>query len=196
MTDALTDISLGVTRRHVHSLQVALERSAPALQTASCWGRSLAQSLPAGARLLVAGNGGSAAQAQHLTAEIVGKYRGDRAPFSAVALHAETSALTAILNDYGGDEIYARQVRAHGRAGDVCIVMSTSGHSSNVLAAARAARETGMAVWAMTGRGPNPLTDLADDVVCVDAGETATVQEIHLVAVHLLCEHFDDALRR
>jgi D-sedoheptulose 7-phosphate isomerase len=191
MTDALTDL---ITRRHVHSVQVALEKSRAALETAGGWGRALAEALPGGARLLVAGNGGSAAQAQHLTAEIVGKYRNDRPPFSAVALHAETSALTAILNDYGGDEIYARQVRAHGRLGDVCVVMSTSGRSSNVLAAARAARDTGMTVWAMTGRGPNPLTDLADEAVCVEAAETATVQEVHLVAVHLICEHFDAAL--
>lgn len=192
MTDALFVDT--ITQQHVRAVQEALGDSGAALATAAGWGRSLAGLLPAGARLLVAGNGGSAAQAQHLTAEIVGKYRDDRTPFSAVALHAETSALTAILNDFGPDEIYARQVRAHGRPGDVCVVMSTSGRSSNVLAAARAAREVGMTVWAMTGRAPNPLVELADDAVCVEAGETAPVQEVHLVAVHLICAHLDAAL--
>src|SRR5690606_34246671 len=104
------------------------------------WGRELAARLASGSRLLAAGNGGSAAQAQHLTAELVGRYRDERAPLSAIALHAETSALTAIVNDYGIDEMFARQVRAHGRPGDVLVVMSTSGRSPNMLAAAAAGR--------------------------------------------------------
>lgn len=179
---------------HVRSLHAALDASGPALDTAARWGRALAGALSGGARLLAAGNGGSAAQAQHLTAELVGRYRDDRAPFSALALHAETSALTAILNDYGRDEVYARQVRAHGRLGDICLLMSTSGRSSNLLAAASAADELGLQVWAMCGPAPNPLAELADQALCVQAAQTATVQEVHLVAVHLLCEAFDAAL--
>jgi D-sedoheptulose 7-phosphate isomerase len=179
---------------HVRRLQRALREAQPAFDLAGRWGRTLATGLPQGSRLLVAGNGGSAAQAQHLTAELVGRYHDDRPPFSALALHAETSSLTAIVNDYGAEEIFARQVRAHGRWGDVCLLMSTSGRSPNILAAARAAAETGLTVWAMCGSRPNPLAELADEAVCIDAADTATVQELHLVAVHELCEEFDAAL--
>jgi phosphoheptose isomerase len=155
------------------------------------WGRELATRLASGQRLLAVGNGGSAAQAQHLTAELVGRFRDERMPLSAIALHAETSALTAIVNDYGIDEMYARQVRAHGRPEDVLVVMSTSGRSPNVVAAAVAARDAGLAVWGFTGPAPNPLSDVCDEVLAVDAPTTATVQELHLVALHLLCAALD-----
>ncbi|MEU6546340.1 SIS domain-containing protein [Streptomyces sp. NPDC046859] len=160
------------------------------------WGTSLATTLDGGARLLVAGNGGSAAQAQHLSAELVGRYRDDRPPFSAVALHADTSATTAIANDYGVQEIFARQVAAHGRGGDVLMLLSTSGASANLLAAADRAHRLGMPVWALTGPAPNPLAGSADDALCIDAATSATVQELHLVAVHMLCEAFDEAVER
>ena len=160
------------------------------------WGTSLATTLDGGARLLVAGNGGSAAQAQHLSAELVGRYRDDRPPFSAVALHADTSATTAIANDYGVQEIFARQVAAHGRAGDVLMLLSTSGASANLLVAADQAHRLGMPVWALTGPAPNPLADSADDALCIEAATSATVQELHLVAVHMLCEAFDEAVER
>jgi D-sedoheptulose 7-phosphate isomerase len=163
-------------------------------QTAARWGNRLARLLPAGARLLVAGNGGSAAQAQHLTAEIVGRYDRDRPAFSAIALHAETSSLTAIGNDYGHEEIFARQVEAHGRPGDICLLLSTSGRSPNVVTAAERARERGLEVWAMTGPPCSPMTELADALLWVDAPSTATVQEVHLVALHLVCEAMDLAL--
>jgi D-sedoheptulose 7-phosphate isomerase len=180
--------------RHIRQLQDALATAEGALRTAGRWGRILAGEMPRGTRLLVGGNGGSAAQAQHLTAEIVGRYRDDREPFSAIALHAETSSLTAIVNDYGVEQIFARQVRAHGTLGDVCILMSTSGRSPNIIAAAEAALERGLRLWAMCGPGPNPLADLAAESICVDAPDTCTVQEIHLVALHELCEEFDAAL--
>jgi len=115
------------------------------------WAAHLAGVLTGGGRLLAAGNGGSAAQAQHLCAELVCRYRDDRDPLSALALNAETSSLTAILNDYSADDVFARQVRAHGRPGDVFLGLSTSGRSGNVLAAGKAAAEVGMTVWAMTG---------------------------------------------
>ncbi|AKN73186.1 phosphoheptose isomerase [Streptomyces sp. PBH53] len=160
------------------------------------WGTELARRLGSGARLLVAGNGGSAAQAQHLTAELVGRYRDDRPPFSAVALHADTSSTTAIANDYGVQEVFARQTAAHGRPGDVLLLLSTSGASANLLSAADRAHRLGMTVWALTGRAPNPLQLGADDALCVDAPVAATVQELHLVAVHMLCEAFDQAVER
>jgi D-sedoheptulose 7-phosphate isomerase len=145
-------------------------------------------------RLLAAGNGGSAAQAQHLTAELVGRYRADRPPFSAICLNAETSTLTAIANDYPADELFARQVEAHGRAGDVLVLLSTSGRSPNAVAAARRARECGITVLALTGPAPNPLAAAADEAVCIDSPWTATVQECHLVALHLICAAFDAAV--
>ena len=155
------------------------------------WGRQLAGVLVGGGRLLCAGNGGSAAQAQHLTAELVGRYRDDRPALSAIALHAETSSVTAIANDYGYAAVFARQVQAHGRPGDVFLGLSTSGGSANVLSAMAAAREGGLTVWALTGTGPNPMTELADDSVAVAAPATATVQEVHQVAVHLVCAAVD-----
>ncbi|OLE30394.1 MAG: phosphoheptose isomerase, partial [Actinobacteria bacterium 13_1_20CM_3_71_11] len=144
-----------------------------------------------GGRLLVAGNGGSAAEAQHLTAELVGKLREDRTPLSAIALHADTSSLTAIGNDFGYAGVYARQVRAHGRPGDVLLLMSTSGRSPNLLAAAEAATENGLHTWAFTGPAPNPLSRRCDRVLAVASAESQVVQELHLVATHLLCEYVD-----
>ena len=174
---------------HVRALLDAL----PALDTdrLDAWGRHLASVLVGGGRLLCAGNGGSAAQAQHLTAELVGRYRDDRPALSAIALHAETSSVTAIANDYGYDAVFARQVQAHGRPGDVFLGLSTSGRSDNVLAAMQAARDGGLTVWALTGAGPNAMTELADDAVTVAAPATATVQEVHQVAVHLVCAAVD-----
>jgi hypothetical protein len=109
----------------------------------------------------------------------------------AIALHAETSSLTAIGNDFGPAEAFARQVAAHGRPGDTLLVLSASGRSENVLAAASRARSLGIRVWAMTGPPPNPLASMADDAICVAAPDTATVQEVHLVAIHALCDALD-----
>ena len=162
----------------------------------NAWGEHLACVFQNGGRLLACGNGGSAAQAQHLTAELVGRYRDERQPFSAIALHADTSSLTAIANDYPPEELFARQVAAHGRAGDVLVALSTSGRSPNVVAAARQARLSGLTVWALTGPRPNPLAAEADDAVAVDAPYTATVQEIHQIVVHLVCAAVDTAVAR
>lgn len=179
------------TRRHLRQLQGALASLDGAIGQLEAWGCELAARLPAGARLLVAGNGGSAAEAQHLTAELVGRYRCDRPPMSALALHAETSSVTAIANDYGAAQVFARQVEAHGRPGDVLLVLSTSGRSANVLAAAAAARRGGLVSWALTGPSPNPLASAVDAAVAVDGADAAAVQEAHLVAVHLVCEVLD-----
>lgn len=158
------------------------------------WGGHLAGVLTTGGRLLACGNGGSAAEAQHLTGELVGRFLHDRRPLSAIALHADTSALTAIGNDYGGHETFARQVFAHGRAGDVLIALSTSGTSRNVVAAAKAAHEIGMTAWALTGPAPNTLAAVCDDAIAVEAPSLATVQEVHLAVVHALCAAVDDVL--
>ena len=183
-----------VGRRHLQLLLPPLQALEDEVERIDGWGRHLAEVLVGGGRVLAVGNGGSAAQAQHLTSELVGRYRDERTPYSAIALHAETSALTAIGNDYPADELFARQVRAHGRTGDVLVALSTTGRSTNVVAAVRAAREAGMRTWALTGPAPNLLVDDADDAVVVDAPYTATVQEVHQVVVHLLCAALDVAV--
>jgi phosphoheptose isomerase len=160
------------------------------------WGQVLADALWEGRRLLAAGNGGSAAEAQHLTAELVGRFLAERRPFSAIALCAETSSLTAIANDYGMHEMFARQVEAHGRPGDVLLLLSTSGRSTNVLRAAARGRAVGMTVWGMTGRAPNPLADLCDETLAIQAPSTAAVQALHLVAVHAVCAAVDEHVTR
>lgn len=161
------------------------------------WGMRLAEVLGRGGRFLIAGNGGSAAHAQHLAAEFTGKFDGDRPPYSAIALHSESSTVTAIANDYGYDEVFARQVRAHGRPGDVLLTLSTSGRSRNLIRAVAAAREARLATWCLTGPAPNPLADACDEAVCVASRGaptvTATVQEAHQVALHLICLAFDGA---
>ncbi|MBX9394528.1 SIS domain-containing protein [Streptomyces sp. TRM72054] len=187
--------ALEAAQGHCRSLEQALVRlRRDGLGRIADWGGRLAAVLPSGGRLLAAGNGGSAAQAQHLTAELVGRYRRERPAYSAISLHAETSSLTALGNDYGFDQVYARQVAAHGRPGDVLVLLSTSGRSANLISAAVTGRTAGLRVWAMTGPRPNPLAEAADEALCIDADTTATVQEAHLVAVHLLCEAFDAAL--
>lgn len=187
-------LSTPCARAHLDELVDAAHGFGAGVDKADGWGQLLADVYAAGGRLLAAGNGGSAAQAQHLTAELVGRYRDDRKPFSAICLSAETSSLTAICNDYPPEELFARQVEAHGREGDVFVAMSTSGNSSNVVAAAERAKDCGITVWAFTGPGPNKLADLADDAVCVEARFTATVQELHLVALHAMCAGLDRAL--
>lgn len=165
-----------------------LEEAAAAIEA---WGAELTHRLCAGARLITAGNGGSAAEAQHLAAELVGRFETERAPLSALCLHAETSSLTAICNDYGPEEAYARQLRAHARAGDVLLALSTSGRSANLLAAAHAARGLDVTTWALTGAGPNPLAEACDEAICLAAPAAATVQELQLVAIHVLCRTVD-----
>jgi D-sedoheptulose 7-phosphate isomerase len=149
---------------HIDALMAPLEALYAETDRITRWGERLAVVLGDGGRLLALGNGGSACQAQHLTSELVGRYRD------------------------------ARQVQGHGRPGDVLVALSTSGRSPNVLAAVEAAQETGLHVLALTGRPGNPLAEAADDAVCVDSPHTATVQEVHQVAVHLLCAAFEEAL--
>jgi D-sedoheptulose 7-phosphate isomerase len=193
MTASGSDPARALLDDHVDRLAAALPALRSAGDTLVRWGIELADRLTDGGRLLAAGNGGSAAEAQHLTAELVGRFEGERIPLPAIALHADTSAVTAIGNDYGYEEVFARQVRAHARAGDVVLLLSTSGRSPNLLKAALAAREGGALAWALTGPGPNPLARLCTDAVCVP-GDTATVQETHLAAVHMLCRAVEAAL--
>lgn len=182
--------SADAVRSHLDNVVPALESLRSQSGRLAAWGVELAQRLMRGQRLLAAGNGGSAAEAQHLTAELVGRFDGDRVPFSAISLHAESSAVTAIANDYGYDDVFARQVRAHGRSGDVLILLSTSGRSPNLLRAVEASARLNISTWALTGSGPNPLADACDQAVMIDA-PNANAQEGHLIALHALCRAFD-----
>jgi D-sedoheptulose 7-phosphate isomerase len=183
-----------MTHQHLAALQEALRRFEPIAPRLEAWGAVAADVLTAGGRLLACGNGGSAEQAQHLTAELVGRYQYDRPAFAALPLHADVAALTAIGNDYGADELFARQVRAHGRPGDLLVCLSTSGASRNVLAAAAAGAQAGLLTWALTGPGPNALAGACADAITVDAPDTCTIQEVHLAAIHILCAAVDEAV--
>ncbi len=187
--DAVTQERVG--HEHLAAVSRALDAFVDQLPTVERWGRQLAISLLGGARLLIAGNGGSAAHAQHLASELVGRYCDERVPLSALALHAETSTVTALLNDYGPSEVFARQVCAHGRPHDVLLAISTSGRSENLLAAVAAARTGGLTTWALTAQSMNALRRACDESVVVAATRTATIQEVHQVAVHILCETLD-----
>jgi phosphoheptose isomerase len=183
-----------LTLRHVGSLAGALTDFAAQGGRLRTWGGAIATILTGGGRLLSAGNGGSAAEAQHLVAELVGRMRADRRPYSAIALTAETAGLTAIANDYGYNQVFARQVRAHGRRGDALVLLSTSGRSPNLLAAAEAARGVGIRTMAVTGAELSPLALACDDALRMPSADPQTVQELHLVCVHLLCAHIEAAL--
>jgi phosphoheptose isomerase len=153
-----------------------------------------AHAFRSGGRLLAFGNGGSAADAQHLAAELAGRYLRERPGLPAIALTANTSDLTAIGNDYGFDHVFARLVEAHGREGDVAVAISTSGNSANVLAGVEEARRRGLAVVGLAGRGGGKLAHAVDVPIVVPSDATPRIQETHITVVHLLCELIDDAL--
>jgi phosphoheptose isomerase len=141
-----------------------------------------------GGKLLAFGNGGSATEAQHLAAELIGRLRSDRPALPAVALVDGSAALTAIANDYGFDEVFARQVDGLGAPGDVALALSTSGASANAVSAVRAARERGLATIALTGPDDSPLGDAVDVCLRIPGADAARIQEGHLIAIHVMCE--------
>ncbi|HLG63511.1 MAG TPA: SIS domain-containing protein [Ktedonosporobacter sp.] len=148
----------------------------------------LVETLRSGHKVLVAGNGGSAAQAQHLTAEMVGRFKRERAPYAVISLSTDLAIITAVSNDYGYQDVFARQVRALGQPGDLLMAFSTSGESENLLRAAQAGREGLLTVVAVTGEQPSRLERLADMTIRVPLVDTATVQELHMVVIHILCD--------
>jgi len=148
----------------------------------------------AGHKLLAFGNGGSASDAQHLCAELAGRYVRERPGLPAIALTANSSDVTAIGNDYGYERVFARLVEAHGRAGDVAVAISTSGNSRNVLEAAAAARARGLTTIGLTGRGGGKLAGAVDVPIVVASDRTPRIQETHIAILHVICELVDDAL--
>lgn len=148
-------------------------------------------------KILVCGNGGSAADSQHLAAELVGRYERERPELAAIALTTDTSILTAVANDYTFEQVFARQVRALGREGDVLVAISTSGNSPNVVAAVEVARERDLVVVALTGRGGGRIATMLgeqDVNLCVPHERTARIQEVHLLILHCLCDGIDASL--
>ena len=158
---------------------------------------TLTQCLFADGRVLACGNGGSACDAQHFAAEMVGRFERERPELPAIALSTDTSILTAVANDYSFEQVFARQVRALGRKGDVLIAISTSGNSANVVAAIDAAREREMHVVALTGKGGGRMGELVGDGdvhICVPHDRTMRIQEVHLLVIHCLCDAIDSTL--
>jgi phosphoheptose isomerase len=155
---------------------------------------ALEECLRSGNKVLVFGNGGSAADAQHLAAELVGRFGKDRRPLPALALTTDTSVLTALGNDYGFDDVFARQIRAMVEAGDLVIAISTSGRSPNVIKAVRASRAAGARTVALTGRDGGELSALVDIAIVVPSGNAARIQEVHIAVVHILAELAESSL--
>jgi D-sedoheptulose 7-phosphate isomerase len=158
---------------------------------------AMAAALRADGKIMACGNGGSAADSQHFAAELLNRFERERAPLAAIALTTDTSTLTSIANDYHYDQVFAKQVRALGRGGDVLLAISTSGNSPNVLAAMAAAHERGVRVVALTGKGGGRMAAAlqADDIhLCVPAERTARIQEVHLLVLHCLCDGIDALL--
>ena len=158
---------------------------------------ALTQCLINGGKILACGNGGSAADSQHFAAELVGRFEAERQELAAIALTTDSSILTAVANDYSFSQIFARQVRALGHAGDTLLAISTSGNSANVIEAIRAAHEADMRIVALTGKGGGEIGEMLkdDDIhLCVPAERTARIQEIHLLVIHCLCDGIDALL--
>jgi D-sedoheptulose 7-phosphate isomerase len=153
--------------------------------------------LAADRKILACGNGGSAGDAQHFAAELIGRFERERPELAAIALTTDSSILTAVANDYRFEEVFARQVRGLGQAGDVLVAISTSGNSANVITAIRAAQERGMVVVALTGKGGGRIGAMlreGDVHLCVPHDRTARIQEVHLLMIHCLCDGIDSAL--
>ena len=181
---------------HINASLQAIESCRTLLPKIEEAGEVIVDVLSAGGTVAFCGNGGSAAQAQHFAAELVGRFRRERSPFSAIAFTTDTSILTAIGNDYSFDEVFARQVEGVLAEGDVLVAISTSGNAANVCRAAEVARELDITVIGLTGRDGGRLASLCDIELRVAAEETARIQEGHLLIGHMLCEIVEAALAK
>ena len=171
----LSSMLVQVEARHLDSFAVSAEIFSSALKN--------------GNTIFWCGNGGSAAESSHLAVELIGRFKNNRRPLPSISLNADTSALTCIANDFGYDEIFARQLEGLASRGDVLVVLSTSGKSENILRALRKAKEIGVVTIALLGKGGGQALDLADHAIVIDSSETARIQEIHLLLGHTFCEY-------
>jgi D-sedoheptulose 7-phosphate isomerase len=184
---------------HLQSSLAALQRAtrdAALLDVARNIAAAIVAALRSGNKLLIVGNGGSAADAQHIAAEIIGRYKQDRLGYAALALTTDTSALTSIANDYGFEQVFARQVEGLGRRGDVLLALSTSGKSPNILAALRLARERGLVTIGFTGTKGENLRALCDHLLVAPSDDTPVVQQIHLAVAHGICDEVEQTMMR
>jgi len=180
-----------IARESIEAKRAFFEANSEAVARAA---EMIIASVRAGGKVLVLGNGGSAADAQHIAAELVNRLNYDHPPIPAIALTTDTSILTSIGNDSSFDNVFERQVRALGRKGDVALAISTSGNSPNVLRAVEAAREIGVTTIALAGRTGGKLATLAELALVVNADSTQRIQETHITIAHILCELVEDAL--
>lgn len=179
-------------RQSMEQHLASLGRIVDAADTIVQISQAVQRALDSGNKVLTCGNGGSAAEALHLAEEMMGRFSRDRPPMAAVCLAADPAALTCIANDYGYEEVFARQVAGLGRAGDVLVALSTSGKSPNILKALRQARELGLTNIGFLGKPGSPAESLCDVALTTQASHSAHIQEIHLVVVHLLLEYLDE----
>lgn len=175
-------------QEHLAAIQKLLDSKISDIEQS---GQLICEALTSGRKVLLCGNGGSAADAQHIAAELVGCYEKQRRSWPAIALTTDTSALTAVSNDLGYEQVFARQVLGLAQPGDVLVAISTSGKSKNVLRAAEQAREVGCKTIALTGANAEPLASLSDLVVAVPSSRTSRIQEVHITVGHLWCEMVD-----
>ncbi|HEY8553946.1 MAG TPA: phosphoheptose isomerase [Burkholderiales bacterium] len=197
-TAAAADALVARVQQHfADSIQALRDAVGPLAAPIAAAAVRMAEALRAERKILACGNGGSAADAQHFSAELLNRFERERPPLACVALTTDTSTLTSIGNDYHFDEIFAKQVHALGRPGDVLLAITTSGNSPNVLRAVEAARERGVACVALTGRNGGKLAGMLrpDDIhICVPATSTARIQEVHGLVIHCLCDLIDQQL--
>jgi D-sedoheptulose 7-phosphate isomerase len=191
------DLIARVSRHFEDSAQTKLDAVETMAAPIAAAVEAMTHCLINGGKLLACGNGGSAADSQHFAAELIGRFEAERQELAAIALTTDSSILTSVGNDYSFNQIFARQVRGLGHAGDVLLAISTSGNSGNVIEAIRAAHEAEMRVVALTGRGGGQIGEMLGDEdihLCVPAERTARIQETHLVAIHCLCDGIDALL--
>jgi D-sedoheptulose 7-phosphate isomerase len=184
---------------HLEASLAALQRAtsdAALLDVARKIAAAIITALRSGNKLLIVGNGGSAADAQHIAAEVIGRYKQDRPGYAAFALTTDTSALTSIANDYGFEQVFTRQVEGLGQRGDVLLALSTSGKSPNILAALRLARERGLVTIGFTGSNGDNLRALCDHLLVAPSDDTPVVQQIHLAVAHGICDEIEQTMKR
>lgn len=190
----MAELLAEIVREIQESIAVKKELAGGATQLIADAARLIVASMQSGGKLIVFGNGGSAADAQHLSAELVGRYRHNRKALAAIALTTDSSALTSISNDYGFDSVFSRQLEAIGKTGDVALAISTSGNSPNVVRAVTLAKELGIATVGLTGRSGGKLRGCVDICLSVPSDSTPRIQEAHSLIVHILSGIVEDAM--
>ncbi len=177
---------------HLNTAQLVADTMSEAIQKAC---EMAIETLKSGAKILIFGNGGSAADAQHIAAELTGRYKTERPSLAAIALTTDTSALTAIGNDYGYERVFDRQLEGLGRAGDMAIGISTSGNSKNVISALKLAKQKGMKTLGLSGRDGGGMNEVCELNIVIPSNDTPRIQEMHITIGHIICQAIDDSFK-